>query len=133
MLKVFPIQSKDEQQALCARCGVPFEAELLAYQATVDDRFVGICQFTLRPEGGVLYHLAPVAGEETDKEALFVMGRAALNFIDLCDVHRAYYDGDPTLPGEQLLHAIGFRPNDVGRLEMDLTGFFTTPCKHCQS
>jgi hypothetical protein len=89
MLKVLPIQSKQEQQTLCLRCGIPFESELLAYAATVDDRFVGMCQFTLQPEGGIVYHLAPVLGEEVDTQALFVMGRAALNFIDLCDVHQA--------------------------------------------
>ena len=133
MLKVFPIQSKTEQQALCARCGIPFRTELLAYQATVDDVFVGVCQFTLQPEGGILYHLAPVSDAQPDKEALFVMGRAALNFIDLCGVHTAYFDGDTTVPGIKLLQAIGFKPDENGRLKMDLTNFFTTPCKHCQS
>ena len=132
MLKVLPIQSKQEQSTLCLRCGIPFEQELLAYAATVDERFVGMCQFTLRPEGGILYHLAPVKDEQPDTQALFVMGRAALNFIDLCGVHQAYFDGDTSLPGEQLLHAIGFRPDESGRLYMDLTGFFTEPCKHCK-
>ncbi len=131
MLKVFPIQDKQEQAALCARCGVPYEAELLAYQATVDERFVGVCQFKLTPEGGILYHLASATDTPTDTEAIFVMGRAALNFIDLCGVHRAYFDGDDTIPGTTMLHAIGFRKNDAGRYEMDLTDFFTTPCKHC--
>ncbi len=131
MLKVFPIQEKSEQEALCARCGVPYEAELLAYQATVEDIFVGVCQFKLTPEGGILYHLAPAADRPVDTEAIFVMGRAALNFIDLCGIHRAYFDGDDTLVGQTMLHAIGFRKNDAGRYEMDLTDFFTTPCKHC--
>lgn len=133
MLKVFPIQSKEEQATLCARCNTPFRAELLAYQATVEDVFVGVCQFKLTPEGGILFDLSPVAGQPIDNEALFVMGRAALNFIDLCGIHRAFYDGDESIPGAQLLHAIGFRKNDEGRLEMDLTDFFTTPCKHCKS
>ena len=51
MLKVFPIQEKSEQEALCARCGIPFEAELLAYQATVDEVFVGVCLRQVRPWG----------------------------------------------------------------------------------
>jgi len=133
MLKVFPIPDKQQQEALCARCAIPFDADLLAYQATVNDVFVGICQFKLSPEGGILYHLAPLADAPADNEALFVMGRAALNFIDLCGVHTAFYDGDESIPGAQLLHAVGFRKNDAGRLEMDLTGFFTAPCQHCKS
>lgn len=133
MLKVFPIQDKEMQRELCERCGVRFDADLLAYQATVEDNFVGVCQFVLKPEGGNVYDLAPLDRENPDKEALFVMGRAALNFIDLCGVHQAYFDGDVTVPGEKLLAAIGFRPDETqnGRLGMDLTGFFTTPCKHC--
>lgn len=133
MLKVFPIQDKNEQAALCERCGVTYNAELLAYQATVDDAFVGICQFKLQPEGGILYDLAPLKGDNQDFEAIFVLGRAALNFIDLCGVHQAYFDGDVSVPGEVLLRAIGFRPDErqKGRLGMDLTDFFTSPCKHC--
>ena len=132
MLKVFPIQDKQQQKTLCERCGVSFNADLLAYQATVEDQFVGVCQFILKPEGGIVYDLAPLDHKNPDKEALFVMGRAALNFIDLCGVHQAYFDGDVSVPGEKLLEAIGFRREDNGRLGMDLTGFFTTPCKHCQ-
>lgn len=133
MLKVFPIQDKNEQAALCERCGVTYNAELLAYQATVDDEFVGICQFKLQSEGGILYDLAPLNGDNQDFEAIFVLGRAALNFIDLCGVHQAYFDGDVSVPGETLLRAIGFRPDESqnGRLGMDLTDFFTSPCKHC--
>lgn len=133
MLKVFPIQDKTEQKVLCERCGVTYNADLLAYQATVKDEFVGICQFKLQPEGGILYDLAPLCGKAPDLEAIFVLGRAALNFIDLCGVHQAYFDGDTSVPGDALLRAIGFRPDDAqnGRLGMDLTDFFTSPCKHC--
>ena len=135
MLKVFPIQDKAEQAALCERCGVKFDADLLAYQATVDGRFVGVCQFKLHPDGGILYDLAPLKGEDPNQEAIFVMGRAALNFIDLCGTHQAYFDGDVTIPGQTMLRAIGFRPDESqnGRLGMDLTDFFTSPCKHCGS
>lgn len=132
MLKVFPIPDKKQQEKMCALCAIPFETDLLAYQATVEDVFVGMCQFKLSPEGGIIYHLAPLKDQPVDNEALFVMGRAALNFIDLCGIHRAFYDGDESIPGAQLLHAVGFRKNADGRLEMDLTGFFTAPCQHCK-
>ena len=128
MLKVFPIQDKNEQATLCARCDVNFDADLLAYQATVDDVFVGICQFKLQPEGGILYDLAPLKGDAPDFEAIFVLGRAALNFIDLCGVHRAYFDAE--CDNETLVKAIGFSRNADGRFEMDLTDFFKEPCKH---
>ena len=133
MLKVFPIQDKAEQKRLCERCGVTFDPELLAYQATVEDVFAGVCQFKLSPGGGIVYDLAPDKDKPVDTEAMFVMGRAALNFIDLCGVHHAFFDGDVSVPGETLIRAIGVQINGEGRFEMDLTDFFTTPCKHCKS
>ena len=36
MLEVLPIQDKQEQEALCGRCGIPFRVEALAYKAIVD-------------------------------------------------------------------------------------------------
>ena len=52
MFKVLPIQSKDTQKELCERCGVTFDADLLAYAVSVDDDFAGICQFKLTDKGG---------------------------------------------------------------------------------
>ncbi|MBE6588867.1 MAG: hypothetical protein E7643_01690 [Ruminococcaceae bacterium] len=127
MLEVLPIQSKEEQEALCARCGITYHKELLAYRATVDGELRGICQFTMDSEGGriVDYAHAPDAYEF---EPMFVMGRAALNFIDLCGVHRAFFDA--SYDNETLIRAIGFSKNASGRYEVDLTNFFNEPCKH---
>ena len=130
MLKVYAIQDKAQQCALCERCCVEYDVELLAYAAEVDGELVGICQFKIGPDGGSLRHLAPVAGIPVDKQALFVLGRGTLNFIDLCGVHFARFDGDTALAGEQLIHAIGFRKNSDGIWCMDLTDFFTSPCQH---
>ena len=133
MLKIFPIQDKNEQERACLRCRISYEADAMAYQATVDEQLVGICQFAIHPDGGILLDLAPLPDREADHEALFLMARAALNFIDLCGVHRAFFDGDPSLAGDSLLHAIGFRhPDDASdtRLTMDLTDFFSAPCQH---
>ena len=126
MLEVLPIQTKTEQEALCARCGIPFRTELLAYRATVDGELRGICQFTMDSQGGRIADFA--AAGEPEFEPLFVMGRAALNFIDLCGVHTAFFDAD--FENETLIKAIGFEKNPAGRWEMDLTDFFREPCKH---
>ena len=127
MLEVLPIQTKREQEALCARCKIPFRVEALAYQALVDGDFVGICQFTMNADGGRIRDFAPVP-DRYEFEPMFVMGRAALNFIDLCGVHRAFFDAD--CENETLIRAIGFSRNADGRFEMDLTDFFKEPCKH---
>ncbi len=136
MLKVLPIQSKSEQEELCRRSGIVYNPDLLAYAASVDGCLVGICQFKLSDEGGLIYDIARLcdtpdascreARETSCREALFVMGRAALNFIDLCGVHKAYFVGEVT--DAPLLSAIGFERTSDGRYEIDLEGFFTDHC-----
>ena len=127
MLKVLPIQSKISQEEICLRCGVKYDPDLLAYSATVDDQLAGVCQFKLSDKGGLIYDLAPVK-DSFDFEAMFVLGRGTLNFIDLCGVHHAFFDAD--YENETLIKAIGFSKNTDGRYEMDLTDFFKEPCKH---
>ena len=130
MLKVLPVQSKAEQEELCKKCNISFNPDLLMYAASVEGELVGVCQFITTDKGGVIYDIAVVEGctveEKAINEALFVMGRGALNVIDLCGVHTAFYKGNS--PDDTLLHAIGFRKNDKGEYEMDLNGFFTDHC-----
>ncbi len=130
MLEVLPIQTKAEQELLCARCGIPFCTELLAYQALVDGELKGVCQFTMDASGGKLLYFAH-SPEGYEFEPMFVMGRAALNFIDLCGVHRAFFDAE--YDNETLIKAIGFSRNADGRYEMDLTNFFKEPCQHSKN
>ena len=134
MLKVLPVQSKAEQEELCKKCNITFRPELLMYAASVEGELVGVCQFKTSDVGGLIYDLAKVTGRvETKKEgvasdfeAMFVMGRGALNFIDLCGVHRAFYTGNE--PDDGLLRAVGFKLNAEGEYEIDLNGFFTDHC-----
>ena len=128
MLKVLPIQSKDTQRDICAACGVNFDPDLLAYSATVDDKLMGVCQFKLTDKGGILYDLSP-AKDTFDFEALFVLGRGTLNFIDLCGVHSASFVGAiPDEQTERLIKAVGFKKSDDGAFTVNLEGFFTDHC-----
>ena len=127
MLKILPIQTKEEQELLCARCAAAYDPELLAYKALVDGELKGVCQFTMDTNGGRIITFTSVPNGY-EFEPMFVMGRAALNFIDLCGVHRAYFDAK--CDNETLVKAIGFSRNADGRFEMDLTDFFKEPCKH---
>ncbi len=129
MLKVLPIQSKLSQEDICLRCDVKYDPDLLAYSATVDDGLAGVCQFKLTDKGGIIYDLAPVKNG-FDFEALFVLGRGTLNFIDLCGVHYAFYRGEiKDEQTERLIKAVGFKKTESGSYEIDLEGFFTT--EHC--
>ena len=128
MITVKPIQSKAEQERLCALCHIPYRAELLAYGAyNAAGSFAGMCQFGMDAEGGHIYHLATTGKDDSD-DCLFVMGRAALNFIDLCGVKIAFFDGE--CEDSALLRRIGFSADEKGRYTLSLDGFFTHACQH---
>ena len=133
MLEVLPIQTKLEQEAICARCGVEFKVDCMAYHALVDGNLTAVCQFTMDEDGGHIHDLAMVRDVEfTDRdriESLFVMGRATLNFIDLCGVHKAYFE-DEQFEGEGMIKSIGFTRLGDGRWFVDLTDCFVEPCQH---
>lgn len=129
MLKVLPVQSKEEQKNLCAACGIEYNADLLAYRATVNDEFCGMSQFKLSDAGGLIYDIAS-SKQLCDREALFVLGRATLNFIDLCGVHNAFFIGEFTKDvDESLIRQIGFSKKENGKYEVDLKNFFDHPCQ----
>lgn len=127
MLEVLPIQEKSSQEEICKRCGVEFKPQLMAYSAHVDGDLVGVCQFTMTDKGGELVDLANADGIK-DTQALFVIGRATLNFIDLCGVHYAFCRSEEI--DQVLLRAIGFSKNSDGIYDVDLTHFFDHPCQH---
>ena len=127
MLEVIPIQTKTEQEALAARVGAEFLPDALAYRAEADCEFVGMCQFRLDPSGGHMLTLDSLPGHE-DFQPMFVMGRAALNFMELCGAETAYYEAP--LRDRVLVGAIGFREDPAGRLSVNLRGFFDHPCQH---
>ncbi len=127
MLKVLPIQSKLQQEEICLRCGVTYNPDLLAYAAYDDATLLGVCQFKLCEEGGIVYDLSPAEGTDSF-EGMFIMGRGTLNFMDLCGAPMACYRGE--IKNERLLLAIGFQKNDSGNYAVNLEGFFTAHEHH---
>lgn len=130
MLEILPIQNKVEQQAVCNMLGIEYSNDMLAYSARYGGILCGMCQFKMTERGGSLFSLTAareLPEEINEFQVLFTLGRAALNFIDLCGIHEAYYDGSDV--DEMLLLQIGFTKNANGEYHIDLEGFFTSPCK----
>ncbi|MFA5561790.1 MAG: hypothetical protein WDA00_04040 [Eubacteriales bacterium] len=125
MLTVKPLESKQEQEAACARCAIPYEADDLAYGAYADGEFIGMCQFKVG-EVGYIRDLVCAQGTE-DFEALFIMGRGTLNFIDLCGVHTCRARAGAA--ADRVLLAIGFRRQADGDWFADMSQMFTSPCQ----
>lgn len=125
MFRIKPIQTKEDQERICALCDTEYDADMLAYSATTEkDELLGVCQFKLGDNAGYIKELVYAPGTD-DYEAMFIMGRATLNFIDLCGIKSAYYMGEENT----LVKSLGFKKNNEGKLFMDLTGAFEHGCK----
>ncbi len=129
MLIVEPVQEKSEQEKYCAECGVEYEPDALCYGAWVDNALVGICQFRLMAGGAHIIDLCPAKGTD-DIDALFIMGRQTMNFIDLHGVHECYFDDTAVKElSRDFAEKLGFSARD-GSFYVDLKGFFDSPCEH---
>lgn len=121
MLEVKPIQTKAEQEAYCYRCNIPYDADMMAYGAFEDGHFLGMCQFTLREKTGFIKNLVEAEGI-SDWEAMFIMARGTMNFIDLCGVHAC--ECAPDAASETMILGLGFQRQPDGRYYADMTHFF---------
>ncbi|MBR6514340.1 MAG: hypothetical protein IKT46_05840 [Clostridia bacterium] len=130
MLEVYPIQSKAQQQELCEKAGIKYDADKLAYMGIIGGELMGVAQFGIKGKCGYIYDLENIKGTD-NTELLFVMGRAALNFIDLCGITDSYFVARDE-GREALISRIGFKKDENNKWYMDTKGFFTEPCK-CES
>jgi rubredoxin len=125
MFKITPIQDKTRQNEICQLCGATFRPDAFAYQMYDMDsgEIMGMSQFEIT-ECGYIYDIKE-APDRDDFEAMFILGRQTMNFIDTCGAHTCYIDknaGD-----ERLIRSIGFK--DVnGNLFVDMDGMFDGNC-----
>jgi hypothetical protein len=84
---------------------------------------MGMSQFEIG-EYGYIFDLREPDGHD-DFEAMFILGRQTMNFIDTCGAHSCY--ADKTAGSERLLKAIGFKESE-DKLFCDMTGMFDGHC-----
>jgi len=123
MLEIKPIQTKEEQKEICGLCGVDFDVNCLAYAARENDKLIGISQFRILGEYAVIYSLANAAGA-ADLDALIIMGKATLNFIDLCEVKDVIIKAQ----NQDLPNLLGFKQDNHGVWRVNLEGYFDMQC-----
>ena len=128
MFKISPIQNIEEQIACAIKCNTEYKKGTFAYSMNDNDtgELMGFSQFEITENGGFLHDLRPAIGYD-DYEAMFILGRATMNFIDLCGVHTL--SASQTSGDNTLLRAIGLKPRDNGDYFCDMTGFFDG--SHC--
>ena len=126
MFKITPIQSTSDAIAYANACNAIIKDGCFVYAMTdcESGEIMGFSQFELLEGHGYIYDLKEASGRN-DFEAMFILGRQTMCFIESCgaSICTAAHDaGDP-----KLLHAIGFR--DGGdRLSCDMTGMFDGHC-----
>ena len=129
MLIVKPIEDKQTQKEICEACGAVYDVELLACAAHVGEELIGVCQFEFSGDKAIIHDLRQKPGV-SDFEAMFIMTRGALNFIDLCGFHRAECTADAA--DATLLRAAGFKETKKNFFEIDLANAFDAKCSHCK-
>ncbi len=86
---------------------------------------MGISQFEITAEGGYISDLTEIEGL-SDFEAMFILGRQTMNFIDKCGAHTCF--ANPEGADLSLLRAVGFREREDGRLFVNMEGMFDGKC-----
>lgn len=127
MFKISPIQDKELQKKYAEDCGAVFCPELFAYSMINQEtgELMGMSQFDISGECGYIKTLRPRLDYQ-DFEAMFILGRATMNFIDLCGNHtcRASIDAGE----ERLMKSIGFKLKEDGEYFADMTNMFDGHC-----
>ena len=126
MFKISAVQSFDEQILIAKACGAEAKEGFFAYVMRNCDtgEVMGFSQFEIG-ESGYISDLRPRTGYD-DFEAMFILGRTTMNFIDTCGAHICRLS--PLGADERLAIAIGFKRDDDG-YTADMTGMFDG--SHC--
>ena len=126
MFKISPIQDKSLQNKYAEECGATYYPEAFAYSMINEDNgeLMGMSQFDITGECGYILTLSSKIGF-SDFEAMFILGRATMNFIDLCGKHTCIAKIDAG--EERLLKSIGFKPRG-DEYFADMAGMFDGHC-----
>ena len=126
MFKITPIQTKERQRQICELFKAEYRPEAFAYILFDHDTgdVMGMSQFEVLGEEGYIYDLLR-APDCSDNEAMFILGRQTMNFIDLCGAHKCRAS---LMAGEErLMSVIGFKLTE-GEYFADMCGMFDGHC-----
>ena len=128
MFKIFPIQSTEERQELCARTGAEFHPGDMAYRVTIEEQEAGIITFFIKGKKGCLRQIC-FYPDMQDFEVMFIGGRACMNFMDSVGATEGYFVSPDPL-NEKLTIALGYKRQPDGTYYLNTEGFFIEHCKN---
>ena len=129
MFKITPVTNDAERVEIAEALGIELrEGSFLYSMRDVEtSRLMGASQFEILDGYGMIYDLRCPFGDD-DFEAMFILGRQTLNFIDLCSTHTCR--ASTRYASERMLTAIGFKKQEDGSFFINLEGMFDG---HCQN
>lgn len=130
MLIIRPIQDKKYQKEVCELCGFVFDSSLFAYSEKENDKLIAGCQFDILGKSSIISDFGMVIGENEDLEALIILGRSVMNFLELSGAETCTFDTSSSSNGKYA-KALGFRLLD-GKYQITLKGLFDSKCSHCK-
>lgn len=127
MFKITPVGDTAEALALSEGAGLPYFKGAFYYKMfdMESGELMGFSVFEIHKNMGEILALYEVEGKD-DFEAMFILGRQTLNFIDLCGTHLC--KATDTYASERMLSAIGFQKQESGDFLIHLEGMFDGHC-----
>lgn len=127
MFKITPIQTSTDASNYFLACGAEAKTGCFAYAMTdcESGEIMGISQFEILDGYGYIYDIKQAQGKN-DFEAMFILSRQTMNFINQCGINICRADlnaGD-----KALIKAVGFKETD-DFFECSMNGMFDG--SHC--
>ena len=124
MLRARAIRDINEQKNCCDVCCMTHNPDMLYFAIFENETdCLGTLEFRFTKEGAKITDVKPKK-DTYDDEAMFILGKATLNFIDLVGPKYVEYSAED----EKLSQLLEFYPKN-GVLQVNLEGYFTEPCK----
>ena len=122
MLKVIPLQEKTKQKEYCDELLIKYDPDEMCYAAFDGEDFRGIALFKIKGDRCVITRIKLPSGVD-DHLAEYLLGKAPLNFADLCGIKKAAYLDE----NKSLARELEFVEAD-GEYILNLEGYFESPC-----
>lgn len=134
MLTAKKVLDASTADTLCRLCSTQYDADRLYYAIYENDgsplapeqeipTVLGVCGFGIKGSKAIIYDIMPKK-DTYDLEAMYILGKAVLNFVDLCGIKQAEFLADD----KKLAKHLEFAEKD-GALSLCLEDYFTEPCK----
>lgn len=125
MIAIRPVYTSYEREEYMKPFGITPEENQIVIAANNDGRFVGAALVSFEGNNGTVHMMSLIDGYD-DYIDRFLIGKAALNFLDLSGAKDVIYVGDD----EKLAKALGFKIED-GNMTINLTGYFDGAHEGC--